>query len=769
MATTIVTKSGSGAPTASDLVAGELAVDLTNKRLYTEDSGGTVLELGTNPASNVTFGDNTKAIFGAGSDLQIYSDGTQSYISDQGAGSLFIRSGSNIYVQNAGGTANYFKGTDGGAAELFHNGSSKLATTNTGIDVAGSVTAESLGIGTSLPRSLINASSATGAILTLESSDTSLGEGDVVGQINFYANDASTNSTGNKAFIKAYSETAGGNKVGLEFATSGSNSATGVTAMTIDSDGDISFYEDTGTTPKFYWDASSEYLGIGTDSPTQPLNVLVPDNSGVQIESAAGHKAYLFFGDEASNTVGRVGYDHATDTMGLWTASAEVVVIDSSGIDVTGSVTADGLIVDGNGSTTGVLTLGSAGVANAFINSADSLYINIDSNNDQSGGNDFQIARNSTGTAGQKIFLAGENGDISFYEDTGTTPKFYWDASAESLGIGTTPDAALHVVSSTVAEFKVGNIGPSNNSAIRVSRNDTTVTTGNPLGYLEFGGNDSTSNLDTAFAYVGAEASGTHAAGNNPTELVFGTTDNNAGAPVKRMTIDSSGRVGIGTDSPSEELTIRSSVPKIQIEDSDGTNQYGQFYHSAGITAILARNDTSDGTIVFQKYDGTTTDETMRIDASGNLLVGTTVSGGVGATIYNPAGVGRIDLNKSFSGAATAMGFYYNGGQVGSITYTDTSTSFNTSSDQRLKENIADAPSASDDIDAIQVRSFDWKADGEHQKYGMIAQELQTVAPEAVSGNADSEEMMGVDYSKLVPMMLKEIQSLRARVAQLES
>jgi hypothetical protein len=62
MATTIVTKSGSGAPTASNLVAGELAVDLTNKRLYTENSSGTVLELGTNPASDVTFGDNTKAV-----------------------------------------------------------------------------------------------------------------------------------------------------------------------------------------------------------------------------------------------------------------------------------------------------------------------------------------------------------------------------------------------------------------------------------------------------------------------------------------------------------------------------------------------------------------------------------------------------------------------------------------------------------------------------------------------------------------------------------
>jgi hypothetical protein len=51
----------------------------------------------------------------------------------------------------------------------------------------------------------------------------------------------------------------------------------------------------------------------------------------------------------------------------------------------------------------------------------------------------------------------------------------------------------------------------------------------------------------------------------------------------------------------------------------------------------------------------------------------------------------------------------------------------------------------------------------------MIAQELNTVAPEAVSGDANSEEMMGVDYSKLVPMLIKEIQSLRSRVAQLEN
>ena len=112
--------------------------------------------------------------------------------------------------------------------------------------------------------------------------------------------------------------------------------------------------------------------------------------------------------------------------------------------------------------------------------------------------------------------------------------------------------------------------------------------------------------------------------------------------------------------------------------------------------------------------------------------------------------------------------FKKDGTAVGSISVTGTATTYNTSSDQRLKENIADADDAGSKIDAIQVRKYDWKADGSHQDYGMIAQELQAVAPEAVSGDADSEDMMGVDYSKLVPMLIKEIQSLRNRVAQLE-
>jgi hypothetical protein len=124
-------------------------------------------------------------------------------------------------------------------------------------------------------------------------------------------------------------------------------------------------------------------------------------------------------------------------------------------------------------------------------------------------------------------------------------------------------------------------------------------------------------------------------------------------------------------------------------------------------------------------------------------------------------------LNRNGSGG-TITEFRQANTPVGNITVSASATTYNTSSDQRLKENIANADDAGSKIDAIQVRKFDWKADGSHQDYGMVAQELNTVAPEAVTEGDTEEDMMSVDYSKLVPMLVKEIQSLRVRVAQLE-
>jgi len=170
---------------------------------------------------------------------------------------------------------------------------------------------------------------------------------------------------------------------------------------------------------------------------------------------------------------------------------------------------------------------------------------------------------------------------------------------------------------------------------------------------------------------------------------------------------------------------------------------------------------------------GTAGSERMRIDSSGNLLVGTTSAGtqAAGGVAIVPASDSLIRVghaNGTGSGSKY-MQFSYNQSEVGSITQHGTSqVLFNVSSDQRLKENIADADDAGSKVDAIQVRKYDWKADGSHQDYGMIAQELLEVAPEAVSQGETEEDMMGVDYSKLVPMLIKEIQSLRNRVAQLE-
>jgi hypothetical protein len=116
------------------------------------------------------------------------------------------------------------------------------------------------------------------------------------------------------------------------------------------------------------------------------------------------------------------------------------------------------------------------------------------------------------------------------------------------------------------------------------------------------------------------------------------------------------------------------------------------------------------------------------------------------------------------------MIFSYNGALIGNITQSGTTAVlYNVTSDRRLKDNITDADSASDLIDAIKVRQFDWKSDGNHQRYGMIAQELHEVAPEAVHSPVDPDDMMAVDYSKLVPMLVKEIQSLRVRLNALEN
>ena len=104
---------------------------------------------------------------------------------------------------------------------------------------------------------------------------------------------------------------------------------------------------------------------------------------------------------------------------------------------------------------------------------------------------------------------------------------------------------------------------------------------------------------------------------------------------------------------------------------------------------------------------------------------------------------------------------------VGNISTTSNSTTFNTSSDYRLKEDLQDFAGL-DIVSKIPVYDFKWKTD-ESRSYGVMAHELQEVLPDAVVGEKDAEEMQGVDYSKIVPLLVKSIQELEAKIKILEN
>jgi len=122
---------------AVDSVNGETGIVV----LDAADVGALALTGGT-LTGDVSFGDNDKAIFGAGSDLQIYHDGADSYINDSGVGDLKL-GGNQLQLNNAAQTANYIYAVDGAQVELKYNNLLKLTTTATGIDVTGTVTADS--------------------------------------------------------------------------------------------------------------------------------------------------------------------------------------------------------------------------------------------------------------------------------------------------------------------------------------------------------------------------------------------------------------------------------------------------------------------------------------------------------------------------------------------------------------------------------------------------------------------------------------------------
>jgi hypothetical protein len=502
-------------------------------------------------------------------------------------------------VNNAGG--NSLITTTSQGVNLKYNGVQKLATTTTGIDVTGTAAMDGLSVdGTSdLNGNLYIGTADTGVCNFVRPSTNYIRANETNGSI----------AMGVRDKIRLFTGQASGEYLTKE-------------RLRIDTNGDISFYEDTGTTPKFFWDASAECLGIGTSNPQSILHVsssgtstpavfsLTATNSGASnscnsqiksLESSAGSGS-----SELSFHTRRVGDDFASPQ--------EAMRINSSGnVGIGTTSITDKLTVNG-------------GIKAIQSDSVNTSAIALDF-----GADIARVRSTINGTGTQK--------PLGFF--IGVSEAMRID-SAGHVGIGTSSPATRLDVKSKYSYQSASN------GAIRI-RNHSVDQFGSIFHIA------GTQIVDNASYYTGGQhlakttfssninlASGTIKFYTND-----GLTADTEFTPTERMRIDSSGNVGIGTSSPDTLLNIASSsAPTVRIENTDTSLSEEQvvgaieFFsndpsgNSPNVTGYIetraADSFGSGGNMVFatgalgNSAEGERAIERMRIDSSGNLLVGTT-------------------------------------------------------------------------------------------------------------------------------------------------
>ncbi len=281
-----------------------------------------------------------------------------------------------------------------------------------------------------------------------------------------------------------------------------------------------------------------------------------------------------------------------------------------------------------------------------------------------------------------------------------------------------------------------------------------------------------------------------------PSTTVGGTTYSTPVAVFK-----ATGNVGIGTTSPSTRLTIKDSTDStfdagIAIIRS-ASSQTGYINMVGG-----AMNFNSPSIPIAFRQSGS---EKMCITSGGDVEV---TGGYVSSQAFQSTGALRVSSNSTTDTGNVALellndatgtrylaSFSNLNGVVGSISTLGSATSYNTSSDYRLKENVAPMEGALDRVDALKPSRFNFIADADKTVDGFLAHEVAEVVPEAISGEKDAVEdyevtpavlddegnvieeavmgtrpvYQGIDQSKLVPLLVGAIQELKAEIETLKS
>jgi len=812
---------GTTAVTGIDINSGTIDGTVIGGSSAAAITGTTITGTSFVTSGDMTFGDNDKAIFGAGSDLSIYHDGSGSYIDDVGTGNLFVRADS-LQLRRADGSQLYLAANTGAEVALYHAGNAKLATTSTGIDVTGTVTADagtivstgsdafsSKAVGGYAIQAYQDATSSGHTALDLRSDATTntryliRGYNDAAGTPTevfsvgadgtVTADGLTVENTGSASTLtltktdgSAFTASAGNYSIlGTDDSTNLYFKTNGSFRQLINSNGDVSLYEDTGTTAKLTWDASAETLnfadngkavfGAGSD-----LQIYHDGTHSNIKESGAGD--LQIFGDNVNiyNAAGSQNLINLTSggANTLFHSGSAKLATTATGIDVTGTVTADGLIVesqtgitleDSGDSRTGKLFFDGGAFQQQATGSGDIIHYTTDSKTER-----------------HKI---SSNGDISFYEDTGTTAKFFWDASAEALGIGTSsPRSILDLDggSETQLRLQTTNSGSTTSDGLLVSLDSSA----NAKAYI--------------WNYENAE-------------MIFGTNN------TERMRIDASGNLLVGKTSIGQANVGCELRADRAVVTRDGG------------TPLTLNRLTSDGSILEFAKDGTavgsigTNSNTIYIDGSsantGLQFAGSTIaprdsgalsdagvdlgtdsyrfkdlhlSGGVIANGVTTTVSAWTSTSNSTS-SSKHMIFANPNGNVGDIRTNGSATAYITSSDYRLKENVVAMSGATERLKQLKPSRFNFIADADTTVDGFLAHEVQEIVPEAIAGEKDAmineeyevtpavldddgnvvteavmgtrsvPDYQGIDQSKLVPLLVATIQELEARIAVLES
>ena len=252
----------------------------------------------------------------------------------------------------------------------------------------------------------------------------------------------------------------------------------------------------------------------------------------------------------------------------------------------------------------------------------------------------------------------------------------------------------------------------------------------------------------------------------------FSSTGIDDNADATAITIDSSENVGIGTSSPS---SMNGGANRLVV--GNGSTSQGLTIYSSTTTAgsIHFADGTSGDTAyrgqLVYNHNGdymamlTAASERMRINSSGQVGIGTS----------SPEASSIISTKGASDGLHHHYFFNASGVGVGRITCTASTTSYVTSSDYRLKENVVDITGATDRLKQLQPKRFNFIADADTTVDGFLAHEVSDIVPEAISGTKDEVDAdgnpvyQGIDQSKLVPLLVASLQEAIAKIEELET